>query len=260
MVTGMMTSARLLDALDRPSPAGPAISTGFTDVDDLTGGFTVGQVWLVLATPGQGRTTLAVQWAAALAAGQGWRTWLVCPREDAVVCAARLVACTGKVALNHLVRRRLEAAELPQARSARGLLAAAHLQVAPAGEPVSVAGLLDGDQGRAPKAVILDDADLVSGSSPVTASALSEAGWLVIATLPRHLVVEGRHSDADLDPGWARCADVVLEVRSRSLLPGSPEARAGEAELRVLKHRRGPTMTTTVAFQGHYARFIDLRQ
>ncbi len=35
-------------------------------------------------------------------------------------------------------------------------------------------------------------------------------------------------------------------------------ARSGEADLIVAKHRNGPTMTVTVAFQGHYSRFVDM--
>jgi replicative DNA helicase len=34
--------------------------------------------------------------------------------------------------------------------------------------------------------------------------------------------------------------------------------RAGEADFIVAKHRNGPTATVTVAFQGHYSRFIDM--
>jgi replicative DNA helicase len=34
--------------------------------------------------------------------------------------------------------------------------------------------------------------------------------------------------------------------------------RPGEADLIVAKHRNGPTATITVAFQGHYSRFVDM--
>jgi replicative DNA helicase len=34
--------------------------------------------------------------------------------------------------------------------------------------------------------------------------------------------------------------------------------RPGEADLIVAKHRNGPTATLTVAFQGHYSRFVDM--
>ncbi len=38
--------------------------------------------------------------------------------------------------------------------------------------------------------------------------------------------------------------------------PDSP--RAGEADIRVTRSRTSPIDTMTVAFQGHYARFVDL--
>lgn len=34
--------------------------------------------------------------------------------------------------------------------------------------------------------------------------------------------------------------------------------RSGEADLIVAKHRNGPTVEITVAFQGHYSRFVDM--
>ena len=34
--------------------------------------------------------------------------------------------------------------------------------------------------------------------------------------------------------------------------------RPGEADFIVAKHRNGPTANITVAFQGHYSRFVDM--
>jgi replicative DNA helicase len=52
-------------------------------------------------------------------------------------------------------------------------------------------------------------------------------------------------------------ADVVLLLhREDAYEPESP--RAGEADFIVAKHRNGPTATVTVAFQGHYSRFVDM--
>jgi replicative DNA helicase len=52
-------------------------------------------------------------------------------------------------------------------------------------------------------------------------------------------------------------ADMVLLLhREDAYEPESP--RAGEADFIVAKHRNGPTATVTVAFQGHYSRFVDM--
>jgi replicative DNA helicase len=49
---------------------------------------------------------------------------------------------------------------------------------------------------------------------------------------------------------------VILLHRVDNYEPESP--RAGECDLIVAKHRNGPTATITVAFQGHYSRFVDM--
>ena len=49
---------------------------------------------------------------------------------------------------------------------------------------------------------------------------------------------------------------VVLLHREDAYEKESP--RAGEADFIVAKHRNGPTATVTVAFQGHYSRFVDM--
>lgn len=53
-------------------------------------------------------------------------------------------------------------------------------------------------------------------------------------------------------------ADVVILLhREDAYEKESP--RAGEADLIVAKHRNGPTDVITVAFQGHYQRFVDMQ-
>ncbi|NJQ16298.1 replicative DNA helicase [Streptomyces bohaiensis] len=49
---------------------------------------------------------------------------------------------------------------------------------------------------------------------------------------------------------------VILLHREDAYEKESP--RAGEADLIVAKHRNGPTATITVAFQGHYSRFVNM--
>ena len=54
-------------------------------------------------------------------------------------------------------------------------------------------------------------------------------------------------------------ADMVLLLhREDAYERESP--RAGEADFILAKHRNGPTANITVAFQGHYSRFVDMAQ
>jgi replicative DNA helicase len=49
---------------------------------------------------------------------------------------------------------------------------------------------------------------------------------------------------------------VILLFREDEYEPESP--RAGEIDFIVAKNRRGPKATVTLAFQGHYARCVDM--
>ncbi len=51
---------------------------------------------------------------------------------------------------------------------------------------------------------------------------------------------------------------VILLHREDAYERESP--RAGEADFILAKHRNGPTANVTVAFQGHYSRFVDMAQ
>jgi replicative DNA helicase len=52
-------------------------------------------------------------------------------------------------------------------------------------------------------------------------------------------------------------SDVVILLHREDAYE-KESARAGEADMIVAKHRNGPTATVTVAFQGHYSRFVDM--
>ncbi|MFE6390160.1 replicative DNA helicase [Nocardiopsis dassonvillei] len=52
-------------------------------------------------------------------------------------------------------------------------------------------------------------------------------------------------------------ADMVI-LLYREDVHDKESPRAGEADIIVAKHRNGPTADVTVAFQGHYSRFVDM--
>jgi replicative DNA helicase len=110
-------------------------------------------------------------------------------------------------------------------------------------------------------AAILDDADLemiatndvfwdeVSsveslGMKPVYDATVAGAHNFVANGINVHNSIE---QDSDV---------VILLHREDAYERESP--RAGEADLIVAKHRNGPTAVVTVAFQGHYSRFVDM--
>jgi replicative DNA helicase len=82
------------------------------------------------------------------------------------------------------------------------------------------------------------------GQQPVYDATVKETHNFVANGINAHNSIE---QDADV---------VILLHREDAYERESP--RAGEADLIVAKHRNGPTATVTVAFQGHYSRFVDM--
>lgn len=112
-------------------------------------------------------------------------------------------------------------------------------------------------------AQVLDNADLemiatndVYWDEIVSVESIGEQEVFDATVLGRHnfiadgvVVHNSLEQDADM---------VVLLHREDAYERESP--RAGEADFIVAKHRNGPTATVTVAFQGHYSRFVDMAQ
>jgi replicative DNA helicase len=110
-------------------------------------------------------------------------------------------------------------------------------------------------------AAVLDDAELellatndVMWDQIVAVEALGEQDVYDATVLGLHNFVANGiavHNSIEQD------SDVVILLhREDAYERESP--RAGEADLIVAKHRNGPTTTVTVAFQGHYSRFVDM--
>jgi replicative DNA helicase len=110
-------------------------------------------------------------------------------------------------------------------------------------------------------AMVLDDAQLEM-------MAMNDVFWDTVASIESiglqpvyDATVLGTHNfianGANVHNSIEQDSDVVILLhREDAYERESP--RAGEADLIVAKHRNGPTATVTVAFQGHYSRFVDM--
>lgn len=232
------------------APTGPRpVSLGFSHVDRLTGGLPPGRLLLVATPPGQGKTTYATQRAGAAAAA-GRSVQLHCPRETPRACAARLVASLARVAYDQLLGGKpLEGPADRRAEQVRAHLTASDLDV--------IAGIdLNLDDRPTVEVLVVDDAHLGPTGTPARLRAIADGGVVVIATIPDDSLRDGL---ADFQPRlhrlWADTCDLAV-----SLTWPNEHERAGEVELSLLKNRHGPLMDEVVAFQGHHARFCDLKQ
>jgi replicative DNA helicase len=91
--------------------------------------------------------------------------------------------------------------------------------------------------------------DTISSVEPIGDEPVYDA--TVMGT--HNFVVEGiaAHNSLEQD------ADMVILLH-RDDVYEKESTRPGEADLIVAKHRNGPTRDLTVAFQGHYSRFVDM--
>jgi replicative DNA helicase len=228
--------------------------SGFAELDGLTGGMCHGRVWLVVGRPGEGVTTLLVQWAAAMASQPGEHVHLVTGRESPQAVAARLCSLSGLIPLNHLPERMEEQADERQVR-ARERVSALSLSLYATGDDSYVPEVHPTRAAARPTVIVIDDADLVSGLTPQRVAQWAREGMFVLLSLPRHHVLPGG-DDWDLDAEWARVADVVLEVQHRHLYEPS-KLRPGEADLHLRYNRHGYVRTLAVLHQAHYSRFVE---
>lgn len=248
----VMTALEAVEALEaRNRNRTTTKPTGFTRVDEVTGGFARGQVWIIVGTPGQGRSTLATQWALRLAAQLDMRTDLISLKDPEHRVAVRLLACAGKIPVPHLWTDELNDEDRLRLERAKTVLSAAELRITGPGHISSLDA--DPDHDELPEALVADDANLGAGVFPARIAAFATAGVLVLLTLRRDQVV----GSAGLDADWAQVADFIIDIDRPDLLNWHSQ-RPGEADIRIIRNRWGPQLQTTVGFQGHFARFVEM--
>jgi replicative DNA helicase len=110
-------------------------------------------------------------------------------------------------------------------------------------------------------AEILGDADL-------EVQAVNDLLWDEIVSIEQSVVEEvydatvlGGHNfvanGIALHNSIEQDADMVMMIHREDMYE-KESPRAGEADIMLVKHRNGPTANVTVAFQGHYSRFVDM--
>ncbi|MFJ8158861.1 replicative DNA helicase [Streptomyces sp. NPDC094468] len=258
------------------------VPTGFTDLDSLTKGFQPGQLIVLAARPAMGKSTLALDFAraAAIQHGRSVAFFSLEMSEDEI--GMRLLSAEARVGLHHL--RGGTVTDDDWARIGRRLPdiggARLHVDDSPG---LSVADIRTRTQRIASRdgldLVIVDYLQLLTPASRRGASrqeevaAMSRGLKLLAKTLRVPVIAlsqlnrgsEQRENKkpvvSDLRESGAIENDadmVVLLHRDDAYEKETP--RAGEADLIIGKHRNGPTATLTVAFQGHYSRFVDMAQ
>lgn len=240
------------------------LATGLAALDRLTGGLWPGHVWVITGRSGSGKSVLSLDLARAAAVQQRESTALVLSREDRREMTVRLLSAEARVPLHHLHLGDMSDDNWARLARRMGELAEAPIVVTATGceqQPGTAASQLEAAQAvaddRLVRVVVIDDLD--AGD---TASTLRDVKALAVRQQLTAVVVLRDHGDPDYVDGLAaRSSDLALRIdRDHEMVSttgSGSNARGGGADFLVLRHRRGPTELITVAFQGHYSRFMD---
>jgi replicative DNA helicase len=241
------------------------ITVGLRDLDDDTHGLMPATFWLIIGTPSVGRTVLAGQIAMQAALGRTGSVALLSGRESAETIMLNLVSALSRVAAHAILKGRVDDDQRSRLDVARSRLAAAPLWMLHPSDPTwrTDKALHRADLekviGGEPLAdvLVIDDVDTLLGRPLVDALRdlrdwTRKANFSLVVTAPEESLL----AQDVARPEVRRETDVLLRIR-RPDLDDPHHARAGEADLEILRHRGGPTETISVAFQGHYRRFID---
>jgi replicative DNA helicase len=271
-----------LDEIEAIGSRGGSLSgvpTGFADLDALTNGLHPGQMIVIAARPAMGKSALGLDICRAASIRDGMTAVLFSLEMSRNEITMRLLSAEARVPLQamrtgqlgeddwtRLARRMSEVVDAPlfiddspnmsmmeirskcrrlKQRNDLRLVVIDYLQLMSSPKRVESRQQEVSELSRSLKLLAKEL------NVPVVALAQLNRGP-EMRTDKRPLLADLRESgsieqDADV---------VILLHREDAYERESP--RAGEADLNVAKHRNGPTTTVTVAFQGHYSRFVDM--
>jgi replicative DNA helicase len=268
-----------IDAISRRDNALVGVPTGFTDLDALTNGLHPGQLIVVAARPAIGKSTLGLDFARSASIKHRLTSVIFSLEMGRSEITMRLLSAEARVPLHHMRTGRMNDEEWARLVRRMGEVADAPLFIddSPNATMMEIrAKARRLKQRHDLRLVVVDYLQLMSSSRRV------ESRQQEVSELSRNLKLLAKELDvpiiaisqlnrgpeqrtdkkpqlADLRESGAIEQDsdvVILLYREDAFERESP--RAGEADLIVAKHRNGPTQTVTVAFQGHYSRFVDM--
>ncbi len=272
-----------IESISNRSGAMTGVPTGFTDLDALTNGLHSGQMVIIAARPAIGKSTLGLDLARSCSIRNGLTSVIFSLEMGRNEITMRLLSAEARVALHHMRSGTMTDDDWARLARRMGEVSAAPLFIddSPNMSMMEIrAKCRRLKQRHDLRLVIVDYLQLMSGGTSRRAesrqqevSEMSRALKLLAKELELPVIAiaqlnRGPEQRTDKRPMMSdlresgsleQDADVVILLhREDAYERESP--RAGEADLIVAKHRNGPTATITVAFQGHYSRFVDMAQ
>lgn len=254
------------------------VPTGFSELDELTNGLHAGQMIVVAARPAMGKSTLALDFARAAAIKHNQPAIFFSLEMGKTEIAMRLLSAEGQIPLQKLRKGDLDSRDWTTLASTRGRINDAPLYVddSPNMTLVEIRAKCRRLKQRVGlKMIIIDYLQLMTSGKRVESrqqevSEFSRALKLMAKELQVPVIAlsqlnrgpeqrqDKRPMVSDLRESGSieQDADMVILLHRDEVY--DKQARPGEADLIVAKHRNGPTADIAVAFQGHYSRFHDM--
>jgi replicative DNA helicase len=268
-----------IEAIDSRSGELVGVPTGFADLDQLTNGLHPGQMIVVAARPGLGKSTFGLDVARSAAIHHQLPTVIFSLEMSRTEIAMRLLSAESRTHLHHLRTGGMSEEDWNRLARRMGEVSAAPLFIddSPNLSMMEVrAKCRRLKQRHDLRLVVVDYLQLMSmgrryENRQQEVSEMSRALKLLAKELEVPVIAisqlnRGAEQRSDKRPQLADLREsgsieqdadlVILLHREDAYERESP--RAGEADFIVAKHRNGPVDTITVAFQGHYSRFVDM--
>lgn len=257
------------------------VPSGFADLDNITNGLHPGQLVIIAARPAMGKSTLALDIARSAAIHHNKATLFFSLEMGKAEIAMRLLSAEASVPLTKMRKGSIESQDWTTIAGVRGRINDAPLYIddSPNMTLVEIRAKCRRLKQRVGlELVVIDYLQLMTSGKKVESrqqevSEFSRALKLLAKELQVPVIAlaqlnRGPEQRADKKPQLSdlresgsieQDADVVVLLhREAAYETDSP--RAGEADLILAKHRNGPTDTVTVAFHGHFSRFVDMQR
>ena len=269
----------VMTKLDKPIEIG--VQTGFADLDRVTGGLLPGQLVIIAARPAIGKSTADLDLHRNVSIRHGQPSLLFSLEMGHEEIMKKTLAAEARVNFHHLRYGNMTDRDWDSVSRTVGRIAAAPLHVD------DTPGLTLTDiASRSRQLARKEDLKLISvdylqlvthrggrrnESRQQEVAEISRGLKLLAKELHVPIVAlcqlnRGPEGRADKKPMMSdlresgaleQDADVVILLHRESAYEAE-SPRAGEADLLLVKNRLGPTAEITVAFQGHYSRFVDM--
>ena len=255
------------------------VPTDFIEFDELTGGLHGGQMIVIAARPGVGKSTLALDIARSAAIHHQMTTVFFSLEMSRTELAMRVLSAEGKISMGRLKKGDLDTEGWTNLATLQGRIDSAPLFIDDSPNMTLMeirAKCRRLKQRNDLKLVVLDYLQLMSSGKKVESrqqevSEFSRSLKLLAKELDVPVIAlsqlnRGSEQRTDKRPmvsdlresgSIEQDADMVILLHREDMY--NPDSqRVGEADMIIAKHRGGPTRTIPLAFSGKFSRFNNM--